>query len=106
MNITSPLYQSEIYNESQMIPVRQSVFEGNIKKYQTNFNSKWANLKSLLQIKTSLESSVNTLRNETLEQFSSKIHKIYKNKIIIKQITQNNSKIFLTGNKDFTVKKN
>ena len=105
MNITSPLYQSEIYNESQMIPVRQSVFEGNIKKYQTNFNSKWANLKSLLQIKTSLESSVNTLRNETLEQFSSKIHKIYKNKIIIKQITQNNSKIFLTGNKDFTVKK-
>ena len=45
MNITSPLYQSEIYNESQMIPVRQSVFEGNIKKYQTNFNSKWANLK-------------------------------------------------------------
>ena len=105
MNITSPLYQSDIYGESQVTPVRQSVFEGNIKKYQTNFKSKWANLKSLLQIKTSLESSVNTLRNETLEQFSSKIHKIYKNKIIIKQITQNNSKIFLTGNKDFTVKK-
>ena len=105
MNITSPLYQSDVYGESQVTPIRQSVFEGNIKKYQTNFKSKWANLKSLLQIKTSLESSVNTLRNETFEQFSSKIHKIYKYKIITKQITQNNSKIFFNGNKDFTVKK-
>ena len=105
MNISSPLYQTEMYNESQVTPIRQSVFEGNIKKYQTNFNSKWANLKSLLQIKTSLESSVNTLRNETLEQFSSKIHKIYKKKIIIREITQNNSKIFFNANKDFTVKK-
>ena len=63
MNSISPLYQNEISRESEVIP-RQSVFEGNIKKYQTNFNSKWANLKTLLQNKTSLELSVNTLKKK------------------------------------------
>ena len=94
----------EISRESEVIP-RQSVFEGNIKKYQTNFNSKWANLKTLLQNKTSLELSVNTLKKNTIEQFSSKIHKIYEKKILINQITENNSGVFFQSYKDFSVKK-
>ena len=104
MNSISPLYQNEISRESEVIP-RQSVFEGNIKKYQTNFNSKWANLKTLLQNKTSLELSVNTLKKNTIEQFSSKIHKIYEKKILINQITENNSGVFFQSYKDFSVKK-
>ena len=104
MNSISPLYQNEISRESEVIP-RQSVFEGNIKKYQSNFNSKWANLKTLLQNKTSLELSVNTLKKNTIEQFSSKIHKIYEKKILINQITENNSGVFFQSYKDFSVKK-
>ena len=40
----------------------------------------WARLKSLLESKSSLESSVNMLRTKTIEQFATECHKIYKTK--------------------------
>ncbi len=47
------------------------------------FNSKWANLKILLQNKTSFENSVKLLKKQTINQFLSKCCEIYKDKIEI-----------------------
>ena len=48
----------------------------------------WARLKSLLESKSSLESSVNMLRTKTIEQFATECHKIYKTKIKIQYILE------------------
>ena len=61
---------------------------------KNNFNSKWANLKILLQDKTSFESSVKLLKKQTLNQFSSKCCQVYKDKIEIFLLTQKNRQIF------------
>ena len=53
----------------------------------------WARLKSLLESKSSLESSVNMLRTKTIEQFATECHKIYKTKIKIQYILESNRKI-------------
>lgn len=55
--------------------------------------SQWAELKNLLQKKGSLESSVNLLRTKTIEQFASECLKIYKKKIKIQYLLQNNREI-------------
>ena len=57
------------------------------------FNSKWANLKILLQNKTSLETSVKLLKKQTINQFSSKCCEIYKDKIKIHLLTLKNKQI-------------
>ena len=57
------------------------------------FNSKWANLKILLQNKTSLETSVKLLKKQTINQFSSKCCEIYKDKIGIYLLNHKNKKI-------------
>ena len=57
------------------------------------FNSKWANLKILLQNKTSLETSVKLLKKQTINQFSSKCCEIYKDKIGIYLLTLKNKQI-------------
>ena len=59
-----------------------------------NFSSKWANLKTLLKQKTSLESSVKLLKKQTLNQFSSNCCDIYKNKIEIHLLNIKNKHIF------------
>ena len=61
---------------------------------KTNFNSKWAHLKILLQNKTSFESSVKLLKKQTLNQFSSKCCEVYKDKIEIFLLTLKNRQIF------------
>ena len=61
---------------------------------KNNFNSKWANLKILLQDKTSFESSVKLLKKQTLNQFSSKCCQVYKDKIEIFLLTLKNRQIF------------
>ena len=66
--------------------------------------SKWAKLKTVLQNKTSLESSVNLLRTKTIEQFSSECHKIYKKKIKIQYIQENNRQIISSSKKHFDFK--
>ena len=59
-----------------------------------NFKSKWANLKSLLKQKASLESSVKLLKRQTLNQFSSNCRDIYKYKIEINLLNLRNKNIF------------
>jgi hypothetical protein len=68
-------------------------------KSKNTFKSKWANLKTILQDKTSFESSVKLLKKQTLNQFSSKCCEIYKYKIKIHLLTQINKKIFSSSNK-------
>lgn len=55
--------------------------------------SQWGELKNLLQKKSSLESSVNLLRTKTIEQFASECLKLYKKKIKIQYLLENNREI-------------
>ena len=65
------------------------------------FKSKWANLKTLLQYKTSIESSVKIHKKQTIEQFSTKINDIYKDKIEIHLLTQRNKNSFLSFEENY-----
>jgi hypothetical protein len=50
---------------------------------KTDYKLKWAKLKSLLQDKTSLESSLKLLKKQTIEQFAVKLAEIYQDKLEI-----------------------
>ena len=63
---------------------------------KTNYKLKWANLKSLLQDKTSLESSLKLLKKQTIEQFSAKLGEIYKDKLEIHSLMKKNGQLFLS----------
>ena len=89
---------------------RPSVFnESKDKKYRNCYKSKWANLKFFLQDKASLESSINILKNKTIEQFSTKCKDIYKKKIEINTYAKDNSRLipnkhFFSGYEDISSK--
>ena len=63
-------------------------------KEKENSKSKWLKLKYLLQDKASFESSVKLLKKTTIEQFASKCCEIYKEKINIHLLLNNNQQIF------------
>ena len=62
-----------------------------------NSNSKWANLKSLLQNKTSFETSVKLLKKQTIEQFSTNLCEIYKDKLNIQLLNKKNKNLFISS---------
>ena len=74
------------------------------KKPKELFKSKWANLKTLLQYKASIDSSVKILKKQTIEQFSTKINDIYKDKIEIFLLTQRNKRILLSFEENYDSK--
>ena len=69
----------------------------NLKK---DYKLKWAKLKSLLQDKTSLESSLKLLKKQTIEQFAVKLAEIYQDKLEIHSLMNKNGKLFLFFKKD------
>ena len=68
------------------------------KKYISKYNSKWANLKYILQDKSSLEFSIEALRKQTIDKFAIKCQEIYKNKIKCQYLQKSNSQIILGKN--------
>ena len=68
------------------------------KKYISKYNSKWANLKYILQDKSSLEFSIEALRKQTIDKFAIKCQEIYKNKIKCLNLQKSNSQIILNKN--------
>ena len=62
-------------------------------KLKEDFKSKWIKLKKYLQDKASYESSVNLLKTKTIEQFTSKCCEIYKEKIQIHLMLDNNKQL-------------
>ena len=76
---------------NERVPINKLLF----KKY---YNSKWANLKLILQQQRSVETSVKLQKQKTIEQFSSKCKEIYKKKIEIQLITKKNRQMFKSYN--------
>jgi hypothetical protein len=77
---------------------RQSILTEQKKtKYRKFYNSKWANLKFFLQDKSSLEASVNLLKNKTIKQFSTKCKEIYSKKIETHLLAQKNRNLIVRG---------
>ena len=62
-------------------------------KIEKYFKSKWANLKFLLQNKTSFESSIDLLKKQTIEQFSTKCLEIYQDRIATFMLFQKNKNL-------------
>ena len=69
------------------------------------YKCKWINLKYLLQVKVSYESSVKLLKLKTIEQFTSKCCEIYKEKIQIHLLSDINKQIISSNTKMNTQKK-
>ena len=82
----------------------ESIFDkSNKNEIKQSFNyrkSKWANLKYLLQDLESLKSSIKLLKTQTIGQFFSKCHNIYKSKIEIYLLAQKNKKLLINLNHD------
>ena len=76
-----------------LIPTKQNLIPTKQTKIKQNSKSKWLNLKYLLQDKASFESSVKLLKKKTIEQFASKCCEIYKEKIEIHLLLDNNQQI-------------
>ena len=55
--------------------------------------SKWLNIKLLLKKKLILENSINEVKSKIQEQFSSKLSEIYKEKLMIQSLIENNKKL-------------
>jgi len=69
-------------------------------KNKTDYKLKWANLKSLLQDKTSLESSLKLVKKQTIEQFAAKLGEIYKDKLEIHLLMNKNGQLISSFNKE------
>ena len=83
--------------------IRQSVLTEQKKtKYRKYYNSKWANLKFFLQDKSSLEASVNLLKNKTIKQFSTKCREIYSKKIEAHLLAKKNRNLISQGLKSLS----
>ena len=54
---------------------------------------KWLNIKSLILNKSILENSINEIKSKKLSQFSSKLCEIYKEKIMIHSLIENNKNL-------------
>ena len=68
-------------NEKKIPSNKNNIKQDNIQNKQQKSMSKWLNLKKLLEKKKSLESSVDCLKQKTLNKIASNYCDIYKYKI-------------------------
>ena len=66
----------------------------------SGLKSKWLNIKSLLMNKSILENSINEIKDKKLSQLFSKFSEIYKEKIMIRLLAENNKNLISDMKKD------
>ena len=71
----------------------ENIYQDSNDNTSSKSGAKWLNIKILLKKKLILENSINEIKSKIQDKFSSKLDEIYKEKLMIHFLTENNKKL-------------